>query len=470
MLTPLGTRSAKTLGKRALHVMEKLPHPVFLTDPRGNVLLSNPATPISIGLSLGEFLQANVKECVKKGFYDISVALEAAEKHQQVSRILTTRLGMVFVSTSTPIFDEAGKHTLTVTNAVSMKDYEKRDRAVDSDPELRSRRLEHLFGHVFDSDDVIAESPAMRELMVMADVVAKSDCSVMIYGETGTGKEVLAKYVHAHSRRAQAPFVTVNGAALPESLAEAELFGYERGSFTGARAEGYGGLFAAADGGTLFLDEVGELPLPIQAKLLRVLDSGEVRRVGSTTSRRVDVRVIAATNRDLREMVANKTFRGDLYYRLNVLPLEIRPLRERREDIVPLATKFWNDTCRKSDLELDLSAATLRTLLDRPWHGNVRELKHHIEREVIKAQAASNMEALATFVPLNAEDEPIDLLRLVEIGGPLRQVLSQFEENYVRFMLTACDGRVGLTANRLGIYRTALHRKMKAFRQGRPKQ
>ena len=274
----------------------------------------------------------------------------------------------------------------------------------------------------------------------MANVVAKSDCSIMITGETGTGKEVLAKYIHKHSRRAEAPMVTVNGAALPEALAEAELFGYERGSFTGARAEGYGGLFAAADGGTLFLDEVGELPLAVQAKLLRVLDSGEVRRVGSAVSRRVNVRVIAATNRDLEEMVRVKSFRGDLFYRLNVLPLEIRPLRERPEDVVALAMKFWRDACRKYDVDIEINMSTLRSLTTRQWPGNVRELKHYIEREVVKTQAKPNFEALRTFAQLNSNPEPFDILEMVEIGGPLRQVLSQVEENYIRYMLGLCNG------------------------------
>ena len=156
----------KSLSRRAQIIVDKLPHPVFLSDPLGNVLLSNPATPISMGLSLGEFLQSNVKDCVKKGYYDVSVALEASEKHRQVSRVLTTRLGMVFVSTSTPIFDERGGHTLTVTNAVAMKECDKRGSAAgDEDPESRSRRLEHLFGHVFAGDEMIAESPAMHDLV-----------------------------------------------------------------------------------------------------------------------------------------------------------------------------------------------------------------------------------------------------------------------------------------------------------------
>ena len=466
MLTSREWSGAEALGKRTKQILEKLPHPVFLTDPSGNVLLSNPATPISMGLSLGEFLQSNVKDCVKRGMYDVSVAAEASEKHQRVSRILTTRLGMVFVSTSTPIFDEGGKHKLTVTNAVLLKDSERHcDAGGEVCEEDRSRRLEYLFGHVFDNTEMVAESPAMRELVVMANVVARSDCTVMISGETGTGKEVLAKYIHAHSRRSQHSFVAVNCAALPETLAEAEFFGYERGSFTGARAEGYGGLFATADGGTLFLDEVGELPLPIQAKLLRVLDSGEVRRVGSTKPRNVNVRLIAATNRNLEEMVAAKTFRADLYYRLNVLPLDIRPLRERPEDIVPLAMKFWRETCRKHDLDIEISAAALRSLINRPWPGNVRELRHYIEREVIKAQAHPNLESLDAFSKLTNASGEIDLLHLVEIGGTLKQVLSQVEENYVRYMLECCDGRIGATAGRLGIYRTALHRKLKAYRQ-----
>ena len=460
-----GRDGVKVQTKRAQEILDKLPNPVFVADPTGNVLLSNPATPISFGLSLGEFLQLNVKDCVKKGFYDVSVALEAAEKHRRVSRVLTTRLGMVFVSTSTPIFDEQGRHTLTVTNACSLKEHEKREGRISSDEfEAQRRHLQHLFGHVFDSDAIVAESPVTRDLLVLANVVAGTDSTVMITGETGTGKELLARYIHSHSRRAQAPFIAVNGAALPDALAEAELFGYERGAFTGAKAEGYGGLFAAADGGTLFLDEVGELPLTIQAKLLRALDSGEVRRVGGTTTRRVNVRVVAATNRDLEEMVRDKTFRQDLFYRLNGFTLKIRPLRDRPEDITALAAKFWHDMCRKHDFDFELTQSFVRSLTSRAWPGNARELKHFVEGEVIRTQAQRSLSSLAVFNDLNRDARTADILELVEIGSPLKQVMSRIEENYIRYMLDACGGRVGATATRLGIYRTALHRKLKLYR------
>ncbi len=193
-------------------------------------------------------------------------------------------------------------------------------------------------------EDLVARSRAMRAVLTLAGRVAQSDAPVLLTGESGTGKERLARYVHTRSRRARGPFVPVNCAALPEALLESELFGHVRGAFTGADRD-HRGLFEAASGGTLLLDEVGEIPSAMQVKLLRVLQDHEVRPVGSTASKRIDVRIIAATNADLSEMVARRAFRKDLYFRLNVLAVEVPPLRDRREDVLPLAHEFMRRGC-----------------------------------------------------------------------------------------------------------------------------
>lgn len=470
MPAPIERTASRQSRQRAQHIVDKLPNPLFLADPAGNVLLSNPATSISMGLSLGEFLASNVEDCVRKGYYDISVAREAAAKRQQVSKILTTRLGVQFVANATPILDDRGEVQLTVINGIPIREYDKGHSSfVADDPHERRRRLQYLFGHIFDGDEIVAESRAMREVMITANGMARSDSAVMITGETGTGKEVLARYIHAHSRRSHRPFIPVNAAALPDTLVEAELFGYERGAFTGARTEGRSGLFAAADGGTLFLDEVADLSLPVQAKLLRVLDTGEFRRIGSCSPHRTDVRIITATNKDLDRLVHENLFRADLFYRLNTLPLALPPLRERPEDVIALADKFRRDICRKNDCDVALDAATLAALTSRPWPGNARELRSHIERYILNAQV-HGMSGLGDFEHCQQAAGGPDILRLVEIGGPLKDVLSQVEENYVRYMLDLCGGKVGATAGKLGIYRTALHRKLKAYRdrQDRP--
>lgn len=233
---------------------------------------------------------------------------------------------------------------------------------------------------------MIGRCAAMQEIYRLARLVAPRDTTVLITGETGTGKELVARAIHQLSQRAAGPFVVVNCAAIPETLLEAELFGHVRGAFTGAVQSRLGRIHAA-HGGTLFLDEAGELPLAMQAKLLRFLQCGEVQRLGSPDVFRVDVRVIAATNADLAELVARRQFRADLYWRLAVFPLPLPPLRDRREDIVPLAETFLERLCSEAGLPPKRLSAGARALLQRySWPGNVRELQHAIERAFILAE------------------------------------------------------------------------------------
>ena len=466
MPRPTGRTVPREFEKRAQQIADKLPHPLFVADRTGRVLLSNPATPLAIGVSLDEFLVSNVQDCVKKGYYDVSAAREAAETGRPVSKILTTRLGLTFIANGTPVFDDRGQVQLAVMSAIPVKDYEKKQsRAATEDPEDRQRRMQHLFGGLFDGDEIVAESRAMREVMRTADLVARSDSAVMITGETGTGKEVVARHIHARSRRSRHAFVPVNAAALPDALIEAELFGYDGGAFTGAKKEGHAGLFAAADGGTLFLDEIGDLSSTAQAKLLRVLDSGEVRRVGSASSSTVDVRIIAATHKNLEQMVRQGLFRADLFYRLTVFSIDLPPIRERPEDIVALAEKFRRDICRKNGCEIEIDPVTLASLTSAPWPGNARELHGYMERYILTAESQRTLSAFDHGDALAPATGYADRLRLFAMGAPLKDVLSQVEEDYVRYTLNLCGGRVGVTANKLGIYRTVLHRKLKAYRE-----
>ena len=230
--------------------------------------------------------------------------------------------------------------------------------------------------------DPVAYAPSSVRLNELARRVAASDCTVLIVGESGTGKEVLARFIHRHSPRATQPFVAVNCAAIPENMLEAMLFGYEKGSFTGAQAA-HPGKFEQAQGGTLLLDEITEMPLALQAKLLRVLQEREVERIGSRTPIALDVRVLATTNRRLREEVAAGRFREDLYYRLNVFPLALSPLRARRDDVLPLAMQLLSGRCRPGERIPALSAEAAHLLLTYPWPGNVRELDNLLQRALI---------------------------------------------------------------------------------------
>ncbi|WP_308683778.1 sigma-54 interaction domain-containing protein [Steroidobacter agaridevorans] len=237
------------------------------------------------------------------------------------------------------------------------------------------------------SDDMVAIADTSRRLADLARRVAASDCTVLIAGESGTGKEVLARFIHRHSPRASKAFVAVNCAAIPENMLEAILFGYEKGSFTGAHAS-HAGKFEQAQGGTLLLDEVTEMPLGLQAKLLRVLQEREVERLGGRSSIALDVRVLATTNRNLRAEVAAGRFREDLYYRLNVFPLQTSPLRERRDDVLPLAMRLLTARCRAGERIPALSADAAHMLLLYPWPGNVRELDNVMQRALILANSS----------------------------------------------------------------------------------
>ncbi|HEX4376997.1 MAG TPA: sigma-54 dependent transcriptional regulator [Steroidobacteraceae bacterium] len=264
--------------------------------------------------------------------------------------------------------------------------------AVIADHEARERlNTSHLH-------DPVACAEATRTLMQLARRVAVSDCTVLIAGESGTGKEVLARYIHGNSNRADATFVAINCAAIPENMLEAVLFGWERGAFTGAHSA-HAGKFEQAQGGTLLLDEVAEIPLSLQAKLLRVLQEREVERLGGRGSIQLDVRVLAATNRHLREEVAGGRFREDLYYRLNVFPLTVLPLRNRRDDILPLAMRLLTAHCRPGHPIPALHPSAAQMLLTYAWPGNVRELENVMQRALVLCDGDIVRDAHVVFDP-----------------------------------------------------------------------
>ena len=293
---------------------------------------------------------------------------------------------------------------------------------------------------------VVAESPAMRDALELVARVAEHRTTVLITGESGTGKEVIAQAIHRASPRAAAPFVAINCAAIPESLLESELFGHVRGAFTGALAD-KAGLFEQAGGGTLLLDEIGELPLPLQSKLLRVLQEGELRRVGDQRTRRVDVRLLAATARDLEGEAAAGRFREDLYYRLNVVTIHLPPLAERRADIQPLARHFAARLAGRLGRAVVLSDDTLAWLETQRWPGNVRELEHAIER----AAVLSDREVLE---PADFRKDPLPAPRSGPQGagsGTLREAVETAERQAIVAALQAAGGNRRAAAKLLGV-------------------
>jgi DNA-binding NtrC family response regulator len=308
---------------------------------------------------------------------------------------------------------------------------------------------------------MLGRSPQMQEVFSLIQRLAPHAKVVLITGETGTGKELAARAFHQAGTRRNKPFVTVNCSAVVDTLFESELFGHVRGAFTGA-VESKQGLFEAAQGGTLFLDEVGELPTGAQAKLLRALENGEVQRVGSLQARKVDVTVIAATNRDLRAEVASGGFRGDLYYRLNVVGLNLPPLRERREDIAYLTAAFVRDCTQRLRKPLSgLTSGAERLLLSAPWNGNVRELKNAIERACILAEGPiiSERELLPALRP----DQPPSIGRSYDANADQPAALGDLERDHIVEVLRQARGNRMAAAKVLGISRRALYRRLERY-------
>jgi two-component system NtrC family response regulator len=325
---------------------------------------------------------------------------------------------------------------------------------------IENRYLKEMVQEKFNSENMIGSSPKMEVIYTSASQVAKSDATVLILGESGTGKELLAKGIHMNSQRKDKPFVAINCGALPENLIESELFGHTKGSFTGALADKKG-KFELADGGTLFLDEVAEIKPHLQVTLLRVLQEGIVDKVGGTEPLNVDVRVIAATNRDIEEDVANGRFREDLYYRLCVVPLKLPPLRERKDDIPLLTDYFLSKYAGKTGLDKHkIDSKTMKTLIDYKWPGNVRELENLIERMIVMNRTG-----------VISEDELPDRIRSRPqmIGKVFMELpeegisLENLEKELILKAYDKCDQNQSKTARFLGITRNTLLYRMDKF-------
>ena len=308
-----------------------------------------------------------------------------------------------------------------------------------------------------ESDGIVGSSPALRTVLDEVRIVAPTGSTVLIAGETGTGKELIAHAIHMHSERRLRPFVKVNCAAIPAELLESELFGHERGSFTGAVAQRIG-RFEAADGGTLFMDEIGDMPLQLQTKLLRVLQEQEFERVGGNRTIQVDVRIVAATNRDLKAMVEENKFRADLYYRLAVFPMNVPPLRDRREDIPSLTRYFVQKHAKRMGRNIErIPAYAMEALTNYDWPGNIRELQNVIERSVVLSNGPELHVALPEF---DGKCAPVALhvraSNVTELSERVR-ILQVLKET--RGMVGGPDG----AAARLGLKRTTLQSRMRKY-------
>jgi PAS domain S-box-containing protein len=361
---------------------------LYVTDHHGNTIYVNDAY-LKLGdLSRDEIIGKNIVILnEKQDLYSGGVLPDVIKSKKRVERVGTlTRTNKKVHITGIPIFDDQDHIRYAVATE---KDIERLEELEDNLAELRkdnykgSIELEYLRDRQVVNSDVVAESSCMQEAFAIAKSVANTDVTVLITGESGTGKEIIADAIYMSSNRNGKPFIKLNCSAIPANLLESELFGYEEGSFTGAKKGGKPGLFEIANGGVVLLDEIGDMPLDLQVKLLRVLQSHEVLRIGGKDSINLDIRLIASTNKDLKASIANGTFREDLYYRLNVVPITLQPLKERQADIEPLVEIFLKRYNNRYNKNVILTRGAMVMMLEYPWPGNIRELKNVVERMVV---------------------------------------------------------------------------------------
>ncbi|WP_227935327.1 sigma-54 interaction domain-containing protein [Alkalihalobacillus deserti] len=359
---------------------------IYITDYDGKTLKTNTAIERITGIPKEYYIGKKVDELMKRGILENSVTHKVIKEKRTVSIVQANYKGKETLITGNPVFDKNGQITKVVTNIRDLSELNELQAALRKANELNEnykKEIDKLKGSNRNIDGVVVSSQELKIIYETARRISNVDATVLILGETGVGKDVLAKFIFNNSLRAKdGEYIKVNCGAIPADLLESELFGYESGAFTGASRNGKPGMFELANNGVLFLDEIGELSLALQVKLLRALQEHEIQRIGGTKTKKINVRVIAATNRNLKEMVNEGTFREDLFYRLNVIPILIPPLRERRNDILPLAGLFLNQVNKKYSFHKTLDKNLKEFLKSYNWPGNIRELSNLIERMI----------------------------------------------------------------------------------------
>lgn len=411
----------------------------------------------------------------------IQIKQSEQELMYAVRNVLNTGKPMTFIHTAPhyecptlftvrPILDEQEQVKFVIANGRSqavVNKFSQEYLKLEQQLERNQESVKLLSQLHLKTTDIVAESPAIRQVLKDVYRVAQTESTITIMGESGTGKEVIANIIHQNSARRDNLFIPVNCAAIPPELMESEFFGYVPGAFTGAKSGGSVGLFELANHGTILLDEIGELPLSLQPKLLRVLESGEIRPVGSSKSKKVDVRVIAATNRNLAEMVRNKEFREDLYYRLQIIPLELPALRDRPEDIIPLAEHYLVMYNKKHRRHCYLTNGAKEELMRYSWPGNIRELRNLIERLVIISDVDSifQMQLLAHKASVEQDGAIEGAARASEGKNTYYEAVTQFEKAYIEQAILSCDGDIAKAAERMGVHKSMVYKKLKKFKE-----
>ena len=397
---------------------------------------------------------------IAEGVYSQSVTLMVLEKKASVTITQTTLNGKEILCTGTPVFDDDGEVEIVIVNSRDLTELSN----LKHELSLQQYQLENLKLEHKKYSDMIAHSSVMQKILRTALSIAKVSSSVLITGESGVGKGVLARFIHDNGQRAKAPFVKVDCSSIPESLIESELFGYERGAFTGADREGKEGLLQMADGGTVFLDEIGEMPLAMQPKLMRAIQDREILPVGGKATKKIDVRFLAATNIDLEEAVKEKRFRADLFYRLNVVPIKIPPLYERREDIPPLINQMVDRINNEYQMSKSLDRDAFDYLVAYDWPGNVRQLEKTVERIMVSTDSRV----------IKKDDLPMELIAIREPfhervnldGSKYKELLADYDKRILEAVIRQ-EGSIPKAAKCLGVDATTIRRKLERYKRER---
>ena len=440
---------------------------IYISDSEGKTIRVNKAYEQLTGLKQEELLGKCVKNLMKEGIFDSILNPDIVKSGKPKSIVQVTKVGKQVVLNGYPVFGPNGKVALVVTFVRDVTLLSQLKEQIASQQEFISNfhmEFQYLCNKNVPNSSIIVKSQVIKNLLALLHKVAQTDATVLLLGETGVGKDIFAKKIHTKSIRSNKPFFKVDCTSIPENLIESELFGYEAGAFSGANAKGKPGFFEMADGGTLFLDEIGELPLPMQSKLLRVLQDQEIMRIGSTKVKKVDVRFIAATNKNLEDDVKKGTFRSDLYYRLKVAVLNIPPLRERKDDIIPLAKYFFERFNYKYKKNITFSKEVEGIFLSYKWPGNVREMENFIQSLIVTRE--KNIVDLSDLPSNMLSEENNNIVFLPTAfsieNRPLDEIMDNIEREILKKAMDT-HGNISEIANNFRVNRSTIFRKLKKY-------
>lgn len=451
------TQTYKKIVKDLESIIENTYDGLYITDGNAVTLRVNRAYERITGIKREEVVGRNMRELVASGVYNRSVTLEVLEKKKPSTFVQEVRTGKKVIVTGNPIFNDDGEIEMVVTTVRDITEIvELKDKLHERELELNcyKEELEKIKTYMEGDFSFVTVSKVMNNLIETAYKAAHFDSNILITGESGTGKGSLAKLIHNWSYRKNGPFIKINCAVIPENLFESELFGYEPGAFSGASNKGKKGLLEMANGGTLFLDEIGDLPISLQSKLLQVIEEKEMIRLGSTKPIKLDIRIIAATNQDIENLIEKKKFRRDLYYRINTVSLNLKPLRERVEDIIPLANHFLKILNEKYNMQKVYTPEVLKILSSYSYPGNIRELSNIVENAFLISD--DNFIEKYDLPEHVRKEEKID----ISIDSDLRKIINEIE---LKALKSAVEkfGSTRKAAKHLKISQSSLVRKLK---------